>query len=184
MKIYTGLEIYKDILYLIGSVLGIVGFFRTLKRRDLCEFNYRTEFGDEVRPFLVCIRGDIFNLELTGNSKSIIAKKYPPGTLLSKVKYQQVKYEDIDESAFFAILREGEVLGLNNEKFSLPKVILKFEDQYHNKYYQTFEFNEDEIDDEERMKRKYRSCYKISKRHWKFLWIWFPWFNKLKRNRL
>lgn len=177
----TGIELYKDILYLIGSILGIIGFFRTLKKSDLSEFNYRTEEGDEEKPFLVCIRGDIFNLTLTDNSESIIAMKYHKDTILSKVKYQEVDFTIIDQAAFFPIIREGDILRLKNENLDLPKVYLRFEDKYHNKYYQTFEFYREDIKND-RASRKSRSCYKLSKRHWRFLWIWFPWFNKMTKN--
>lgn len=170
------MELAKDIFYLIGSILGILGFIRTLKKWDKCEFTYRTEFGDEVKPFLVCIRGDIFNLEIREDEshKSIIALKFPSNTILSRVKYKEVDEKIIDKSSFFPILKETEVLCIPNDNLKMPRVLFSYEDKYHNKYRQTFEFDRTVIGSEERLKSKSRSCYKLSGRRFKFIWFWIP----------
>ncbi|WDF78817.1 hypothetical protein PQ469_02195 [Mucilaginibacter sp. KACC 22773] len=69
------INIAKDILYLIGSILGIIGFFRTIKKRENSGFNYRTDFGNEVEPFVICIRGNIYNLEVTNKDRSVMVQK-------------------------------------------------------------------------------------------------------------
>lgn len=168
------MQYYKDLLYLVGSILGIVGFIRTLKRRDKCEFNYRTELGDEVKPFIICIRGEIFNLEITDKSQSVFALKYPQGTNLSQVKYKKIDSDTIDRSSYFPIIREGEVISIPNDNLDMPRIFLQYEDKFHNRYYQTFEFNTKDIHRDERKKRKSRSCYLLSRRYFRFLWVWFP----------
>lgn len=165
---------FKDILYLIGSILGIIGFIRTLKKRDYCQFTYRTEFGDEVNPFLICIKGDIFNPEISDKDKSQYVVKLPKEFQFSKYKFNQKIANAYDESAFFPLLKEGDALLLQNEGLCMQKIYLKYQDRYHNNYYQAFEFMKTEVRNDERLKRKSRSCYKLSDRYWKILKIWFP----------
>jgi hypothetical protein len=164
---------FKDWLYLLGSILGIIGFIRTLQKRDKCMFNYRTEFGDEVHPFLVCIRGEIYNLEISSSKESFEALKLPIKTNLSRFKYKELNEKEIDTSSFFPIIKETEIICIPNEKLNLPLIYLKYEDIYQNRYFQTFSFDNSEVGNLERVRRKSRSCYKISRRHFKFLWIWF-----------
>lgn len=164
----------KDIFYLIGSVLGIAGFFMVLKKRTRCELNYRTELGDEVNPFLTAIRGDIFNLEISDVNESFEVEKLPANTNLSRVKYKEIDEKQIDATCFFPIFREGETFRISNPEMEMPKLKFSYEDKFHNKYYQTFEFEKSHIKREERIKRKSRSCYNLSNRYWRFLWRWFP----------
>ena len=168
------IEAYKDILYIIGSILGIIGFFRTLKKRDKCEFSYRTVLGDEVTPYLVVTKGDILNLEITTEQESVFAYKYPPNTNISQIKYGKMKSELIDESSFFPILKETEFISIPNENQKMPLIFLQFEDRYHNNYYQKFSFNFDDVRNGNRQKHNSKSCYILSNRYWRFLWIWFP----------
>lgn len=167
------LQVYKDIFYFAGSVSGIISFILTIKKREKCEFNYRTEFGNEIQPFLVCIKGDIFNLNIHNEKESIFVHKYPSQTNLSRIKYKDFDDSLIDKSSYFPVLKEGEILSLNNEDLKMLRIYLKYEDQYRNRYSQTFEFHNPDIRDNDRSMRKSRSCYVLSKRKFRFLWIWF-----------
>lgn len=163
----------KDVLYITGSVFGIIGFIRTIAKREKSELNYKTELGNEVRPFLVCIRGDIYNLNISGSDASHEVQKLPIGFNISHYKYKKFDESIIDESCFFPVIKEGEILCVLNDKLKMPKIRLEYEDKYHNKYYQTFEFNDADIGNNDRIKRQSRSCYILSKRRIRFIWMWW-----------
>jgi hypothetical protein len=168
------LEELKNIFYLVGSVLGIIGFIRTIIKREKCELNYKTELGDEVHPFLVCIRGDIYNLDIASSEYSFEVLKLPQNFVLSRFKYNEYDKSIIEESCFFPVIKEGETLCLQNDNLDMPKLFLRYEDKYHNKYFQTIEFNKSDMGGDKRIKKLSRSCYNISKRHFRAFWIWMP----------
>ena len=169
----TFISTSKDVLYLIGSVLGIVGFVRTFKKRDNSGFNYRTDFGNEVEPFLVCLRGNIYNLEVSNKDRSVMVQKYSSDIIPN---YDVIKNSKSvpERSAFYTIIKEGEFLKVENHDLKMKDIYLRYEDSFQNHYYQKFSFDQKEIGNTDRIKRTNRSCYKLTKRKYRVCYIWFP----------
>jgi hypothetical protein len=167
------INIYKDILYLIGSVLGIIGFVRTLKKIDYCTFNYRTDFGNEVEPYLICLKGNIYNLQVSNKQRAVFVHKYPAS--IPPLHEHRTKLPAIVEhSSFFPILKEQEFILVENHKLDMENLLLHYEDKYSNRYRQVLRFDKAEIGNDERIKRTNRSCYVLSKRKLRFLGLWIP----------
>lgn len=167
------IDLYKDILYLIGSVLGIIGFIRTLKKVDHCTFNYKTDFGNEVEPYLICLKGDIYNLQVSNKERAVFVKKYPAN--IPPLHEHRTKLPTSPEhSSFFPIVKEQEFILIDNNNLSMDDHYLFYEDKYSNHYRQIFRFDKTEIGNKERIKRANRSCYILERRKLKFLGIWIP----------
>lgn len=166
-------EILKNILYITGSILGIIGFYRTVKKRDNTVFTYRTRYGNEVYPFLFCIRGDAYNINISNGRKSIFVFRYPGSTNFSKLQESKLGTGSNDESSFFAVISQGEALCFNNDKFDLGSIIIHYEDQYSNKYKQYFSFDK-VLKDRFNEQVKSQRYYTVSKRYRRFLWVWLP----------
>lgn len=173
------INLSKDILYLIGSVLGVIGFFRTLKKRDYCSLNYKTDFGNEVEPYLICLKGDIYNLSITNGDRAVFVLKYPSSVIPAFENRKDTPAGSIDRAAFYPILKEQEFIIIDNKDFKMKKMHFHYEDKYSNKYKQTFSFDETEVGNNDRIKRVNRSCYILTKRKYRFLYIWFPLINRV-----
>lgn len=172
------INLSKDILYLIGSVLGIIGFIRTLKKREYCGLNYKTDFGNEVEPYLICLRADMYNLSISNSERAVFVLKYPSNSLPT---YEAIKNQASNitvKASFFPILKEGEFLVIDNRNFKMGKIQFNYEDKFQNQYKQQFSFDESEIGSADRIKRANRSCYTLTKRKYRFLYIWLPLFSK------
>lgn len=166
------ISLIKDYFYLIGSCLGIITFFMTIRKRDKCMFTYRTEMGNESRPMLICIRGNMYTLKISNNKSSHYAHKLPASFKFSSIRENEYEKSEFDESSFFACLREGEALLINNDNLDLC-LKLEYEDQFRNKYFQTFNLQKNQIGNPGRFKKnKSQSLYKLSKRKKRFLWVW------------
>ena len=162
----------KDIFYLIGSVLAIVAFVMTIRKRDKSMFTFRTEMGNESRPLLICVRGNMYNVNIYNNGVSYYAHRLPSSFKFSSVRRNEFDLNEYDESSFYACLQEGEALLIDNEKLNL-NLKIKYEDQFRNKYFQTFELIKSEIGNPKRLERnRSQSLYDISKRKKRLLWIW------------
>ncbi|HTN19705.1 MAG TPA: hypothetical protein VL125_04485 [Pelobium sp.] len=172
------INLSKDILYLIGSILGIIGFIRTFKKRDYCVLNYRTDFGNEVEPYLICLKSDMYNLKVSNTERAVIVSKYPSSILPTYDGRLDLPKKLLVEASFFPLFKESEFLVLDNRNFKIGKLIFTYEDKYENKYKQEFSFDESEIGNHDRIKRTNRSCYILTKRRSRFLYMWFPLFNK------
>ena len=168
------INLYKDILYLIGSVLGIIGFIRTLKKVDYSCLNYKTDFGNEVEPYLICLKGDLYNLNITTSERAVFVRKYPADIIPAHEQRKNVPAANIERSAFFPIMKEREFVVIDNNDFKMGKLYFHYEDRYSNKYKQIFTFDQTEVGNDERIKRVNRSCYKLTKRKFRFLRIWLP----------
>jgi MFS superfamily sulfate permease-like transporter len=167
------LSTVKDIFYLIGSCLGIITFFLTIKKRDKSIFTYRTEMGNEVKPMLICIRGSMYNVKVSKAGKSTYVYKLPQDFRYSSIKRNEHKITELDESSFFPSLKEGEALLVDNEALNLDLKV-EFEDQFQHKYYQKFRIQKDQIGNPARFeKNKSQSLYRLSKRWRKRFWIWY-----------
>jgi hypothetical protein len=117
------INVYKDILYLIGSVLGIIGFVRTLKKIDYCTFNYRTDFGNEVEPYLVCLKGNIYNLQISNKERAVFVQKYPAN--IPPVHEHRTKLPaTVERSSFFPIVKEQEFIVVDNNTLSMDDIKL------------------------------------------------------------
>jgi len=167
------INISKDILYLIGSVLGMIGFFRTIKKREYSGFNYRTDFGNEVEPFLICLRGNIYNLAISNHERSVMVQKYT-SDVIPNFDALKTNRSVSERSAFYPVVKEGEFLKIDNNSRDLKDLKLEYEDRFQNHYYQVFSFDKNEIGNLERIKRTNRSCYKLTARKYRFLHIWLP----------
>ena len=172
------INLSKDILYLIGSVLGIIGFIRTLKKVDYCSLNYKTDFGNEAEPYLICLKGDMYNLSITNKERAVFVKKYQSNVIPAYENRKIVLTSEIDRSAFFPILKEGEFIVIDNNDFKMDKLYFHYEDKFDNKYKQVFLFDKNEIGNNDRIKRVNRSFYILTKRKFWFLYLWFPLLNK------
>ena len=170
----------KDILYLIGSVLGIIGFIRTLKKREYCSLSFKTDYGNEVEPYLLCLRGTIYNLSISDDKGSVIVNKYPSGSIPSFHSRSEIGKAVLEEASFFPVLKEFDFFVVQNKKLKTIKLEFIYEDKYRNVYKQQFWFDPDEIGNMDRIQRKNRSCYHITRRKYRFMYIWFPlWAKKL-----
>jgi hypothetical protein len=168
------INLSKDILYLIGSVLGIIGFIRTLKKEDYCSLSYKTDFGNEVEPYLICLKGDMYNLSVSNSERAVFVKKYKATVIPAYESRKSVSGSDIDRAAFFPILKEQEFIVIDNNDLKMKKMYFHYEDKFSNKYKQTFSFDERDIGNNDRIKRINHSHYILSKRKFRFLYIWFP----------
>lgn len=168
----------KDILYLIGSVLGIIGFIRTLKKRDYCSLNYKTDFGNEVEPYLLCLRADMYNLSVSNSQRAIMVEKFSGKTIPAYDSRKDIPATQIERAAFFPIVKEQDFLLIDNHKLEMEPLVFCYEDKYNNKYKQVFSFDKSEIGNEDRIKKVSRSCYNLTKRRYRFMYIWFPLFTK------
>jgi hypothetical protein len=167
------INLYKDILYLIGSVLGIIGFIRTLKKIDYCELNYRTDFGNEVEPYLVCLKGNIYNLQISNAERAIFVQKYP-ADIPPLHEHRTKTAGKMERSSFFPILKEQEFILVDNHDLNMKDLYLTYEDKYRNYYRQVFRFDKSELGNNDRIKRTNRSCYILKKRRLKVLGLWLP----------
>lgn len=168
------ISFYKDILYLIGSVLGIVGFIRTLKKVDHCCLNYRTDFGNEVEPYLICLKSNMYNLLVTSKERAVFVHKYPSHIPPLHGHRQTVPTGTTERSTFFPVLKEQEFIVVDNNDFKMGRLYFYYEDRYSNKFRQEFTFDQTEVGNTERIKRANRSCYRLTKRKIRFLGMWFP----------
>lgn len=167
------INLYKDILYLIGSVLGIIGFIRTLKKIDYCTFSYRTDFGNEVEPYLVCLKGTIYNLQINNKERAVSVRKYPSN--IPPLHEHRTKLPaTVEHSSFFPIVKEQEFILVDNNSLSMGDLYFYYEDKYSNRYRQMLRFDRSEIGNNERIKRTNRSCYILRKRKLKILRMWIP----------
>jgi hypothetical protein len=168
------INLSKDILYLVGSVLGIIGFIRTLKKRDYVSLNYKTDFGNEVEPYVMCLKGDMYNLSISTTDRAVMVQKYP-STASPSFENRKKCFNKYDRrSSFYPIVKEMEFLVIDNKDFEMGKLHFKYEDKYSNHYRQGFTFDNNEIGALDRIKRTSRSCYRLTKRRHRFLYIWFP----------
>ena len=167
------INFYKDILYLIGSILGIIGFIRTLKKIDNCSFSYRTDFGNEVEPYVVCLKGSIYNLQVSNAERAVFVQKYP-ATIPPLHEHRTKMPATVERSSFFPILKEQEFILIDNNRLEMTDIYLFYEDKFSNKYRQILRFDKSEIGNSERIKRTNRSCYILEKRRLYFLGLWIP----------
>lgn len=167
------INLYKDILYLIGSILGIIGFIRTLKKIDYCEFNYRTDFGNEVEPYLVCLKGNIYNLQVSNSDRAVFVQKYPADVPPLHEHRTKIAAK-AERSSFFPIIKEQEFILVENHQLNMKDLLLTYEDKYRNRYRQIFRFDQSEVGSADRIKRTNRSCYILKRRRLKVLGCWLP----------
>jgi hypothetical protein len=167
------INLYKDLLYLVGSILGIIGFIRTLKKIDYCTLNYRTDFGNEVEPYLVCIKGTLYNLQISNKHRAVFVHKYP-SNIPPLYEHRTKMPAAIERSSFFPVVKEQEFILIDNNDLKMNDLYISFEDKYSNRYRQIFRFDGTETSNNERIKRTNRSCYSLEKRKLRILWIWIP----------
>jgi len=173
MDLQINLGLIKDIFYLIGSCLAVITFIMTVRKRDKSMFTFRTEMGNESKPMLICIRGNMYDLKIFNNGNSYYVHKLPASFKFSSIKRNEYNQSEFDESSFYASLKEGEALLINNEKLDLSLKI-EYEDQFRNKYFQIFKLRKDQIGNPERFKKnKSQSLYRLSRRKKRFLLIWY-----------
>jgi len=174
------INLSKDILYLVGSILGIIGFIRTFKKREYCSFNYKTDFGNEVEPYLICLRSNMYNLKVSNSKRAVFVVKYPSTAIASFENRKTVLTSTLERASFFPLFKEEEFLVIDNNDFKMDVLYFEYEDKYQNKYKQQFSFDSTEIGNNERIKRTNRSCYLLSKRQYRFMFIWLPLFKRFK----
>jgi hypothetical protein len=176
MITFLELPFVKDIFYLVGSLLGIITFILTVRKRDRSKLTFRTEMGNESCPMLFCIKGDIFNVRLRKDQKSQISYRLPSTFKFSSIRTNDYSKHEFDDSSFFPIIKEGEALLLINEienDHANIKVKIEFEDQFGNLYYQLFTLLNSDIGNPKRFtKNRSQSLYRMSKRYKRFLWVW------------
>ena len=168
-------DFLKNILYAVGSISGLIGFYRSFNKRAKCEFSYRTEYGNEDHPLLFCIRDNIYNLNISDEEQSVFVYKYKSDLNFSQLKKEPMEKNSSDRSSFFAVLYQGEALGINNDKLDIKPIVLHFEDEYSNEYKQYFSFKgKEKTNHSERVKFKSKSYYTLSTRYRKWLGMWLP----------
>jgi hypothetical protein len=165
-------EFIKNGFYITGGIITIIVFIRSFRKTDNCVFTYRTEMGNESRPMLISIQGDMYKIKVLDNGKSRYVHKLPASFRFSDIRRNEYNESDFDESAFFACLKEGEALLIKNEDLS-SSMKIEYEDQFRNRYFQTFKLLKDQIGNPQRFdNNKSQSLYKLSKRKQKYLFVW------------
>lgn len=147
---------WKDSVYLITFFIGFITFIKTFRKKDFCELNYKTVFGDETNLYIFRIKGVLYNLKITCKNKKITAVKYK-NIDISKIKKQRDQITG-DQSLFFPIIEENEVIEIR-EASEMEQIRFDYEDKFSNKYYQIIKF--DHKTDKDFNSRRF---YKLSKR--------------------